>query len=65
MITTVVANGLALSGLVVAVAGRRARRRAVPPTVTLERDGVVVDVTGASAAEIAGALRVPEGGEPA
>ncbi|WP_326950675.1 hypothetical protein OG439_18940 [Amycolatopsis sp. NBC_01307] len=68
VINTVVANGLALSSLVVAVAGWRDRRRAVPPTVTLERDGVVIDVTGASAAEIAAiarALGIPEDDEPA
>ncbi|WP_442874444.1 effector-associated constant component EACC1 [Amycolatopsis sp. NBC_00438] len=36
MINTVVANGLALSSLVVAVAGWRTQRKPLPPTVTLE-----------------------------
>ena len=68
VINTLVANGLALSGLTVAIAGWRAQRRPEPPTVTLERDGVSVTVTDASPeqiAAIADALGIPVTDEPA
>jgi hypothetical protein len=68
IINTLVANGLALSSLTVAIAGWRAQRRPEPPTVTLERNGVSVVVTDASPEQIdaiAKTLGIPEPGEPA
>jgi hypothetical protein len=68
IINTLVANGLALAGLTVAIAGWRAQRRPEPPTVTLERNGVSVVVTDASPEQIAAiakTLGIPETGEPA
>ncbi|MEV7099734.1 hypothetical protein AB0M80_43655 [Amycolatopsis sp. NPDC051045] len=68
VVNALIANGLALSSLTVAIAGWRSQRRSDPPTVTLERDGVSVVVTDASPeqiAAIAAALGVTETDEPA
>jgi hypothetical protein len=68
VINAVLANALALSSLVVAIATWRAQRRADPPVVRIERNGVRVDVPDASPetiAAIAAALDIPEGDDPA
>jgi len=68
VINTVVANVLALSSLVVAIATWRAQRQADPPVVRLERNGVGVPVPDSSPdsiAAIAAALEIPEDDEPA